>query len=93
VSRINHFAVGHQLPDLTFVLDVPVEIGLERVRSRKSDRPDRIEAESAAFFERVRAGYIELAQAETRRVVLVDGTLEAAQVESLIWKTVHERLA
>ncbi len=93
VTRINHFAVGHHVPDLTFVLDVPVEVSRERVRSRGAGRPDRIESESHEFFHRVREGYLALARSDARRVAIVDSTLPVDEVASLIWKTVHERLA
>jgi dTMP kinase len=93
VVRINHFAVGHHLPDLTFLLDVPVEVSHARVRGRGDGRPDRIERESADFFGRVRAGYLALAQAESRRIAVIDSTRPIDEVESLIWQTIHERLA
>lgn len=93
VARINHFAVGHHLPDLTFLLDVPVEVSHARVRSRGDGRPDRIERESSEFFARVRAGYLALAEAESRRVAVIDSTRPIDEVEALIWETVHERLA
>ena len=93
VARINHFAVGHHLPDLTILLDVPVEVSHARVRNRGTGQPDRIEKESAEFFTRVRDGYLALAQAESRRITVVDSTQPLDTVAALIWKTVHERLA
>ena len=93
VARINHFAVGHHLPDLTFLLDVPVEVSHARVRGRGDGRPDRIERESAEFFTRVRDGYLALAQAEARRIAVIDSTQPLDTVSALIWQTVHERLA
>jgi dTMP kinase len=93
VARINHFAVGHHLPDLTILLDVPVEVSHARVRNRGTGQPDRIEKESAEFFTRVRNGYLALAQAESRRIAVIDSTQPLDTVAALIWKTVHERLA
>ena len=93
VARINHFAVGHHLPDLTLLLDVPVEVSHARVRNRGTGQPDRIEKESAEFFTRVRNGYLALAQAESRRIAVIDSTQPLDTVAALIWKTVHERLA
>lgn len=60
-------------PDLTLLFDVPVEVGLARAAQRRG-KPDRIEAESAAFFAKVRARYLAIAQAEPERVVVIDGT-------------------
>jgi dTMP kinase len=58
-------------PDLTFLLDVDVGVGLSRARSRGAD-PDRIESEHVEFFERVRAAYLARAAAEPRRFHRVD---------------------
>ena len=93
VERINRFAVGATRPDLTLLLDVPVEVSLARVRKRSGDRPDRIEREDADFFCRVREGYLALAAAEPRRIAVFDSTRPADEVAAAIWRTVHERLA
>ncbi len=60
-------------PDLTLLLDLPVPLGLARARVRNGDA-DRIEAESAAFFERVRACYLELARAQPERFAVIDAS-------------------
>jgi dTMP kinase len=57
-------------PDLTLVFDVPVEVALARL---PKDRKDRFESENRAYFERVRAAYLERAAAEPRRVRVIDG--------------------
>src|SRR5215469_4409420 len=49
-------------PDCTLLLDLPVSVGLARARAREAGPTDRFEAETVAFFERVRAGYLELAR-------------------------------
>ncbi len=73
VALINQFAVGDCIPELTFVLDLESEVGRERISAREG--LDRMERESAEFFERVRSGYLELARNEPRRVRLVDASL------------------
>lgn len=65
-------------PGLTLLLDVPVDVGLARARGRGG--VDRIEAEDAAFFERVRAGYLERAAAEPERFRLIDASRPADEV-------------
>lgn len=61
-------------PDLTLLIDLPVEAGLARAASRNgADGPDRFESEQQAFFERVRATYLERAQAEPARFRVIDG--------------------
>lgn len=68
-------------PGLTLLLDVPVEVGLARARGRGG--VDRIEAEDSAFFERVRAGYLERARAEPTRFRVIDAGLPAAEVAAI----------
>jgi len=71
-------------PDCTLLLDLPVELGLERVKRRSGAAPtDRFEEEPAKFFERVRESYLELARAEPARIRIVNasGTLTEVQNE------------
>ncbi len=71
-------------PDLTIVLDVPVEVGLPRARSREQEDRDsqlgRFEFEDMAFHERVREGYRRLAEREPGRIFFVDGNAPPDQV-------------
>jgi dTMP kinase len=66
LRAVARFAVEGTLPDLTFLLDLPIDIGLERTRTR-ADRWDRFEAGDLDFHRRVREGYLQLAAAEPRR--------------------------
>lgn len=62
-------------PDLTLLFDLPVDTGLARASNRNGDDgPDRFEAEQQAFFERVRATYLERAQAEPARFRVIDAS-------------------
>jgi len=70
VNRLNLIATNGLKADLTIVLDLPVEIGLKRIGSQL----DRIEGERAEFHERVRRGYLEIAEDEPERVKVVDGS-------------------
>ncbi|MGH8299540.1 MAG: dTMP kinase [Steroidobacteraceae bacterium] len=63
---------GDLQPDCTLLLDLPVAMGLERARSRQAGTTDRFEAETQAFFERVRAAYLQLARREPQRIHLID---------------------
>ena len=75
IRTINRFAVGDRLPDLTVILDVPVEIGRERMRQRKAISPDRMEQEPIAFHQKVREGYLQLAHSPyEKRFLLIDAT-------------------
>lgn len=68
-------------PDLTILLDLPVEAGLARARSRNgADGPDRFETEQREFFERVRETYLELARREPARFRIVDANVTVEEV-------------
>lgn len=69
-------------PDVTILLDAPVDVGLSRMKQR--DEPDRIEREKAIFFERVRASYLERAAAEPKRFVVLDASQTPEQVASQV---------
>ncbi|WP_109207696.1 dTMP kinase [Moorella sp. Hama-1] len=70
VEQINNLATADLKPDLTLLLDVPVEIGL----GRRPGGADRMEQENLEFHRRVRQGYLDLARREPGRVRLIDGT-------------------
>lgn len=91
ITQINAFAVGEVVPDLTVVLDVPAEIGLERIKHRVSDMPDRMEQENVEFYGKVREGYLHLARSLPDRFFVVDGLGDADDIEILIWNEIHSR--
>jgi dTMP kinase len=72
---------GDLQPDCTLLLDLPVRMGLERARSRRSGAVDRFEVEAQAFFERVRTAYLELARREPRRIHVIDASAPLEAVE------------
>ncbi len=79
------------VPDLTIVLDVPVETSLARLagRARAADRYERL---GPAFFARVRDGFREVARADPARCVLIDANRDKADTAALIWAAVAARL-
>jgi dTMP kinase len=89
VERLNAFAVGDCIPDITFVLDI--DAANAKSRMQKPRRPDRMEREPAEFYERVREGYRDLAAREPNRIILIDGSRDAEEVESEIWKALSSR--
>ena len=84
VNKLNLIATKGLKADLTIVLDLPVREGLRRI----GGQPDRIEGEEAEFHERVRQGYLKIAESEPERVKVVDasGTIEEtfASVKSIV---------
>jgi len=92
LHAVTRFAVGDTVPDLTFVLDLPADVGLARTR-RRSERWDRFEADDVAFHDRVRAGYRELAATEPQRFVVVDATRPELEIAQAIAARVDRELA
>lgn len=88
---INAFAIDGAEPDVTLLLDVPIRLGFERVTGRQRElfeNADRIEREAREFHERVRNGYLELAQKWPNRFRRVDATRTPDEVEQSIWEIV-----
>jgi dTMP kinase len=76
---------GTRRPDLTLLLDVPVDVGLERSRQRDAGKTlDRFERERAEFFERVRDGYLLRARAEPQRISVIDAGASMDEVTARI---------
>lgn len=91
ILAVNDLAVRGLQPDLTLLLDLPVSAGFERVRDRNGgdqSRHDRIERESQAFHERVRAGYLDLARRWPNRFQRIDSSGAVAEVDGEIWRAV-----
>jgi len=80
-------------PDLTFILDLPAKTGLLRATQRRnpSTPPDRFEAESLDFHQKLRKAFQDIAAKEPGRCVIVDAAQPAEEVEKAIWDTVAAR--
>lgn len=90
IAALRQVAIGDFAPDLTLLLDVPVEVGMARMRAR--GKADRIEQAGTAFFERIRTGFREYALSHPSEVALIDGTKELAQVSAQVEQVLTERL-
>ena len=88
VATLNQWATGGLTPDLTIVLDLPPVVGLQR-RERSGDR---LEAEPTAFHERVRRGFLALAEAEPERYLVLDATRPSGDLSREIQGRVRELL-
>ena len=82
IEWLARFVHGDLQPDLTVLLDAPVETAMQRADSRGD--PDRFEVERAEFFDRVRQTYLQLAEREPERFVVVDCSLELEAVQAAI---------
>ncbi|WP_457679990.1 dTMP kinase [Thermovibrio sp.] len=88
IREMDERARGGVKPDITFLLDLPVEEAFKRIREK---RKDRIENESLEFHERVRRGFLEIAKEERERVVVIDGRKTVEEIFSEVLKTLKER--
>ncbi|MDO9540842.1 MAG: dTMP kinase [Kiritimatiellia bacterium] len=95
IASLNAFAVQNLLPDLTILLDLGLRAGFRRLHfrnRRQGTEKDRIESESAAFHERVRNGYLDLAGKNPERFYVVNADRPVAKVRADIWKAVRNVL-
>ncbi|MBU4425176.1 MAG: dTMP kinase [Proteobacteria bacterium] len=93
IVTLNEKASPGIRPDITFLVDCAVEIGLERALKRNriqfQEGQDRFEREKKDFHEAVREGYLTMAMEDSERFVVVDGTLKEDELEEIIFKHVE----
>ncbi|WP_315774774.1 MULTISPECIES: dTMP kinase [unclassified Bradyrhizobium] len=93
LNAMQRVTIGDLKPDLTLILDVPVEIGLKRAGARRgAGTPDRFEGEDIKFHKGLREAFHKIAAEDPRRCVLIDATASAETVSQLVWDAVRERL-
>ena len=94
IKGLERVSIGDLSPDLTLILDVPAEVGMERSALRRGDaKPDRFEAESAAYHQKLREAFRALAVEEPQRCVVIDTGSPRKDVAKQIWDIVQARLA
>ena len=86
LRQLNALATDHLTPDLTFLIDMPVEQALAR-----TTQPNRFEEESVAFHQRIRDGYLQLAKREPHRFVILDGCQPLEALQQQIQHALHAR--
>jgi len=93
LNAMERVTIGNLKPDLTVILDVPVEVGMQRASARRGKgEPDRFEAEDIKFHQGLRAAFRQIATQEPDRCVLVDASADPAAVAASIWSATRERL-
>src|SRR6202042_991744 len=92
MNAMERVTIGNLKPDLTIILDVPVEVGMQRAAARRGTRaPDRFESEDLKFHQDLRDAYREIAGAEPARCVLIDASGDANTVAASVWTTLRDR--
>ncbi|RDI46017.1 dTMP kinase [Aquicella lusitana] len=89
ISLLDKMIVDGLYPDLTFLLDVPADLGIARAEKRGTQK-DRIEQEKTDFFVRVRNVYLERAKADPERIRLIDATLGLGLVQDQVRRILDE---
>jgi dTMP kinase len=93
LDALERVTIGDLKPDLTIILDLPVETGVKRAAVRRgADAPDRFEAEHIDFHQRLRDAYRQIAADQPQRCELIDATGTPEQVALKVWSVVHDRL-
>jgi len=93
LNALQRVTIGDLKPDLTIILDVPVEVGMQRAAARRgAGAPDRFEAEDAQFHEGLREAYRQIAAAEPQRCVLIDANAPVGMVAAKVWTAARSRL-
>jgi len=89
IKVLNEKATQGLVPELTFLLDCPVKVGLTRATERNNRGQDRFEREKVAFHRKVREGYLELSRRYRKRFVVIDATAERNTVEMEIFESIR----
>jgi dTMP kinase len=92
LNAMQRVTIGDLKPDLTIILDVPVEVGLKRAAARRGTAAaDRFEAEDIKFHQQLREAYRQIAAAEPQRCILIDATPEPNSVAENVWSVLRDR--
>jgi dTMP kinase len=93
IKGLERVSIGDLVPDITLVLDLPVEEGLKRLASRRGNaKPDRFEAEDPDFHQKLRSAYLTLARQEPERCVVIDANRSIKKIAKDIWSVVESKL-
>lgn len=90
IAQLERFTVAPDYPDLTLILDLPASSGIERAQLRGT--LSRYDAERIETHEALREGFLEIADAEPLRCVLIDASLTVSSVETAVWQAVSSHL-
>ena len=88
LNKTSSFATEGRQPDITFYLDIEVDLSIER---RKLLINDRIEEKGLDYLGRVRKGFLELAEKESERIIVIDGSLDEELISNKIWGVLKEK--
>ena len=91
IRALERVAVDRNMPDMTFILDLPPEVGLKRTAQRNGgggERPDRFEAMDLHFHEALRAAFLRIAEEQPRRCIVLDALQAESAVAEDVWEAI-----
>lgn len=91
IKSLHHIIFGNFMPDLTIILDIDPEVGLERA-GRRNNNENRFERLDIDFHHRIRAGFLDIARTEPQRCVVLDATQEVEVLHKQVVAVIGERL-
>jgi len=93
INALEQLTVGALSPDITFILDIPADEGLARAQARaEGAEPDRFEGQELMTHERIRRAFLDIAEEEPGRCIVVDASQPEAMVAEDVWEAVLHRL-
>ncbi len=90
IQSLNKLAVGGVVPDLTLVLEIPIDVGI--ARRNGTTKIDRMDLQQREFYERVARGYKQIMKSEPKRFAAIDATKTIEEVGGLVWQRVYALL-
>ena len=91
IWELNQFAIHGLLPDLTIYLDIPSELGLERISKHRQNQVNRLDREKLRFHQDVRNAYLTLAHRHQKRIQLIDASQSLPKVINTVQETIQNR--
>ena len=93
LNAMQRVTIGDLKPDLTIILDIPAEVGMQRAAARRGKGvPDRFESEDVRFHQDLREAYKQIAADDPQRCVLIDANTDADAVSDQVWKALRDHL-
>lgn len=93
VWEMNQFATGGLMPDFTIYLDIPVEVGIERIQEHRQNEVNRLDGEQIEFYQRIRQAYLRLYRKNPERITLIDANQPLKKVVTDVEEACQKKLA
>lgn len=92
LNHVNQLATGGLVPHITLLFDIPLEVGLERIKTTRKNKEDRLEQQAKEFYLKVREGYLHLAKKYPERIKLVPANQSIEEVFTVVKSHINDFL-